>query len=103
MGNVNVHVYKNSDGEFQVYPPVVVVSLGNNDTVTLVNHADEDLGWLAPKGLFTTTVSHHDEVGKGGGKKAKAVKKEGAYNHMVLMESGKKAKGNSDPVIIVEA
>jgi hypothetical protein len=101
----NVWVYKDSDDEYRVYPPVVV--LRKNDDLEIGNTTDEDLEWS------TSQDALNPASGKvGSGKKEKAgkardqKKKYSAYSYTVTMTltigTKKKAKGNSDPVIIIE-
>jgi hypothetical protein len=104
-----VHIYKDSDGEFRVYPPVVVLGGDANasltDDLTLVNHTEEDLLWYVPPGPFDAANPHSEPVKKGGKSASakNALKVDVATTYAVFMiQSGKKAKGNSDPVIIVE-
>jgi hypothetical protein len=114
-----VHVVERN-GEFFVEPPVIdlngvaVPANGGQgqpgqpaETLRLVNHTDEDLLWVVADatlfngGAFTLQVS---------AKSMSPVKTPvntqgfaGFTRYQVLMlQSGKKAKGNSDPVIIVE-
>ena len=102
-----IHVYKDSDGEFRVYPPVMLVSGKSSalDDVVVVNHTDEDAIWLVPAGPFHATNASVEPAPKGHGKSnAKtALNTDVSTSYVVYMlQSGKKAKGNSDPVIIVE-
>ena len=110
MADVNVHVYKDSDGEFRVYPPVITLRLkdpGNAnkpDELNIVNHTDEGIVWAAPVGAFDPADPYGEAIGKNKPKKSKtAINAAGLYPFTVFMlQSGKKAKGNSDPMIIVE-
>ena len=103
MADIDVRVYKTSDGEFHVFPPVVALKQGV-DNLNVINSSDEDLAWNAPAGAFNNTDPDGDFVGKGKSKKgANKAATKGAYSYAVFMlGSGKKAKGNSDPMIIVE-
>lgn len=103
-----IHVYKDSDGESRVFPAVLVIqgngNAANTDEVELINHTDEDLFWTVPAGVFDV-VAHNEPISKGmasaAAKKARAASV--AANYVVYMlGSGKKAKGNSDPVLIIE-
>ena len=105
MANLTVHVYKDSDGEFRVHPPLVILQTGaGGDKLEVSNHTEEDLFWSAPVGAFDANHPH----GNGVGKRQKKLSQNGAaaagsYPYVVYMlQSGKKAKGNSDPMIIVE-
>lgn len=104
-----IHVYKDSDGEFRVFPPVLVMQgsprRANTDEVELINHTDEDLFWTVPAGVFDPAAGHAEKIDKGltsaAAKKARNASV--AANYVVFMTgSGKKAKGNSDPVLIIE-
>jgi hypothetical protein len=94
------------DGEFFVDPPVVTLkfrSRGDADTLKLSNRTDESLVWnvedAAPFGAPVLEL-----IKKGKVSHVKSAKKApGTYAYQVLLvKSGEKARGNSDPVIIIE-
>lgn len=106
----NVWVYKNTDGEYRVFPPAVV--LKGNEELEITNTTDEDLEWwvkdqnsdaLNPK---RGKVGKHKKTTKGEAGKAKPHNEPTAYPYIVEMTladaTKEKAKGNSDPVIIIE-
>lgn len=106
---VKVHVFE-TDSEFRVHPPVIELNgHGNNtDDIEFVNHTAEDLVFYFRPGLFDN--DGFAEPVKKNGKKvtSKKAKSQGngkitvsAYQ-VVMMPSGKKARGGSDPVIIIE-
>jgi hypothetical protein len=99
-----VHVVPHGE-ECLVVPPAIV--LAPNDTLKVVNHTAEDLVWIVADGTpFGTTVL--DKVDKKGGAphKARSVPMNaasGRYDYqIVMMSSGKKGKGHSDPMIIID-
>jgi len=112
------YVYKDSDDEFRVFPPVIVLGAGapgnNPDKFQLINTTDEDLIWHVGPGAFNAGGPTNEGVDKkkppqGGGnpKPGKGAEyapvEDGSYSYVVIMlGSGKKAKGNSDPVIIID-
>jgi hypothetical protein len=103
-----VVVYE-SECEFLVYPPVVVLDGGAGEQVEIVNYSEEDAVWFVGPGLLDSGNTVVKDVPKKGGKSGpKKAKSQGKGNtkasaYTVLMvPSGKKAKGNSDPMIIVE-
>ena len=98
MADHVVHVFQDSDGEFRVYPPVLIVKKAKS--VKLVNHASEGLSWIVPAGPFGGILAEAVNSKQSSGDKTTV--NDGATSYMVLMQSGKKAKGNSDPIIIIE-
>lgn len=107
MATTKVHVFE-SDGEYRVHPPTVTLdgTGGNTDDLDIVNHTGEELLFYFAPGLFDNKA-HFDAIPKNGNKKTNKAKSQGstgkAATYKVFgVESGKKAKGNSDPVIIIE-
>ena len=105
---VRVHVYE-SDSEFRVFPPVIELDAsGPKDDLDFVNHTAEDMVCYFDAGLLGAGAIS-EAVGKQGGKSGiKKPHSQGAGNlkiakyQVFMVQSGKKAKGNSDPVIIIE-
>jgi hypothetical protein len=114
-----IHVLERN-GDFFVEPPVMDltgVAVPQNggqgqggipaDTVRLINHTDEDLLWIVNDGTLFNGGAFTDKVNA---KSMSGVKSPvnganfaGFTRYQVLMlKSGKKAHGNSDPVIIIE-
>ena len=94
------------DGEFFVDPPVVTLKFrpsGGADTLKLSNRTDEDLIWnLEDPSPFGAPILELVKKGRVSADR-KAKKAPGTYSYQVLLvRSGRKAKGNSDPVIIIE-
>jgi len=103
MAEVKVHVYRDSEGEFRVYPPVVVLHLATDDRMILKNHTGEDLLWDVPAGPFA--ASHRQDIAGGddGGGDATQAQTPAAVSYLVYMVGSRRnAKGNSDPILIVE-
>jgi len=108
------YVYVDSDLEYRVYPPVVVLEehAGNppvKDNFELVNLTDDDLIWGIGPGAFNqpnggSVGGPLNGKGKAGSTSGpQAPNSKGAYSYAVVSpKSGKKAKGNSDPVIIID-
>jgi len=99
---VRVYVYKKTEGidEYRVFPGVVV--LEKNDDLELVNVSGNVAIWRMPAGPFSNlpvTESVPNKHGKT--KKVLANADAQAVEYEVLV-NGKKAKGNSDPVIIID-
>ena len=97
-------------GEFFVQPAAAVLEKGssasNNDFVKIYNAANEDaVFYISTNTVFGAAVSQTQIIAS---KKSIQLQLDngaaaGVYSYQVLMvASGKKAKGNSDPVIIVE-
>jgi hypothetical protein len=93
------------DGEFVVDPPTVELEFqgGNGDQLRLVNRTNEDLVWsLEDPAAFGASILEIVKSNKFSQVKT-AASITGVFEYQVLMiKSGKKAKGNSDPVIIIE-
>ena len=112
--NKKAYVYADPEGVLRVYPPVVVLEKDannppSNDTLTIVNLTNDEVVLAVPKGALKEPQGGADVVakliGKGNGNNTAtlATKDNGAYAYSVLEpKSGKKAKGNSDPVIIID-
>lgn len=106
---VTVHVFE-SDGEFRVHPSVIELrgDGGSTDDIKFVNHTDEDLVFYFRPGLFDADGFAEPVKKKGNRVTSKKAKSQGAGNttvstyQVVMMPSGKKARGGSDPVIIIE-
>jgi len=99
---VRVYVYKETAGidEYRVYPGIVV--LEKNDDFELVNVSGDTAIYEMPAGPFANapiTESVQDKHAKNktvlGNASAQAVE-------YVVKVNGKRAKGNSDPVIIID-
>ncbi len=93
-------------GRFRVLPPMVELVPG--DTLRIVNHTGEDLAWVVSEpSLFSGEVG---EIVKrksaGNPPQGRVVSKEatpGPHDYQIVMlKSGKKARGNSDPMIIID-
>lgn len=106
---VKVHVVERNS-EFLVWPPIVELEQG--DSLEIVNTTAEDLAWAVPAGAFGPDA-WAEAVQKRGGKghTPKQVPPRGGnqsatpgpYEYQIVMlKSGKKAKGNSDPMVIID-
>jgi hypothetical protein len=112
MAKKRVHVHERN-GEFFVEPAVLELNGppggggggGAADTVRLVNHTGEDLIWNVPAGVFQANPVIQPVARRSLSPSftAQSHPNPGYHEYQVLMvQSGKKAKGNSDPVIIIE-
>ena len=105
METVNVYVYKNSYGEYRVHPAVVVVTGGQKFRV--FNATGVALTVTVPAGaskpsdpveVDIPTEKHKDIKSRSQGSDNTR-----AYSYRVVVtKSGKKAHGNSDPILIIE-
>jgi len=100
MAKHRAYVYKETKGidEYRVYPGIVIMK--KNDDFELVNLSGDTAIWKTPAGLFddeATAVPVADNSGVT--KTAKPVAQAKEYSVEV---NGKRAKGNSDPVIIID-
>lgn len=93
-------------GKFRVMPAMVELAPG--DTLRIVNHTGEDLAWVvSDPSLFSCEVGDIVKR-KGAGKlhEGRVVDRKatpGPHDYQVVMlKSGKKARGNSDPMVIID-
>jgi len=98
-------VYEN-EGELRVYPPVIVLAAGTDD-LEIVNSSNENVEVNIPDGVFQGNNGNPPIKEKvNPGKSAKSAKAVGTAQAAVYTVTGlsskKKAKGNSDPVIIID-
>jgi len=106
MAAKKVHIYE-SDGEYRVHPPLVELDGSVPDTLVVKNNTTDDLVFYVGPKVFHATdpVARPLEAGK---KVTLTAQSQGANNsnaftyQVMVPKSGKKAKGNSDPVIIIE-
>ena len=99
-----VYVYKNSSGEYRVHPAVVV--LGGGDKVRIVNATGVTLTVKLPAGASKPNdpvevdipAEKHEDIRS----RSQGFGKTRAYSYTVATASGKKARGNSDPILIIE-
>ena len=100
-----VHIFEN-DGEFRVFPATTQLDAANDDEIEFVNHTNEDAVFYLGPGLVDTD-GIAEAVPKGKPKKKKAKKTNpGNFRissyQVILVPSCKRARGNSDPVIIID-
>lgn len=99
-----VYVYKDSYGEYRVHPGVVVLS--GNGKLRVFNATALEITVKVPAGASKPNdpvevdipAEDHEDItmrSQGNGKTK-------AYGYKVSTSSGKKAHGNSDPVLIIE-
>jgi hypothetical protein len=106
MPDRKVHVYESSDNEYRVEPPLIEVKQ-TADIMKVRNHSNDDLIFYVVTGAFSatnpqvvplppktlTTIGTPILQGAPGTQ----------YNYQIINPTnGKKAKGNSDPVLIVD-
>jgi hypothetical protein len=105
LANKKVNV-EFKDGKFIADPPVVRLKFNHKtggDELTLSNRTDEDVIWNLedPTAFGAPILEVVKSRKKSTPRTARNVK--GEFHYQVLMiKSGRKAKGNSDPVIIIE-
>jgi hypothetical protein len=106
---IKVTVYEASADEYKVYPPLVTLNFADAsgpEILVIKNDTNDDLVVYVTAGAFD-----NDPVAVPLAKSAKVNLKcvtQGAGEsnlytyHVLVPKTGKKAKGNSDPVVIVE-
>jgi hypothetical protein len=103
----SVHVVLH-EGEFIVVPAAMVMVGG--DTLKIVNHTDEDLTWIVPDGALVGSPNgkntHSERINKKSGAAHAGTdvgSGPGVYRYKILVgDTGKEAKGHSDPMIIID-
>ena len=95
------------DGEFYADPPYVELDPGsaNNSKMKIVNRTDQECTWVVTSTtLFQGGIVAEPVAAKGLStlKTVANAAAPGVYEYQVIMKNGKKAKGNSDPVIIID-
>jgi hypothetical protein len=107
MANKKVHVF-DADGEYRVHPPLIELDGGVPDTLIVRNNTSEDLVLYVGAKAFNANDPVAVPIPQGKKVNLIAVSQGGggasnAYAYQVIApKSGKKAKGNSDPVLIIE-
>lgn len=113
MAKVKVVIVE-QNGEFFVQPAVAVLdtsgTLANTDKLKIFNSTSEDLVVrISNTAVFDTTGTNKspqlEDVASGAStmRQVAASATLGRYEYEIFMrKSGKKAKGNSDPVIIID-
>lgn len=103
-----VVVYETED-EYRVYPGSEVLDAGNGDKLMVTNQTDEELIFFASAEAFDNTnkptlelVPANDSVTTKAAKSRGPGKKRVFTYQVIAPKSGKKAQGNSDPIIIIE-
>ena len=100
-----VYVYKNSYGEYRVHPAVVIV--GGGQKFRVFNATNVALKVTVPPGAskpsdpaeFNIPSADHDDIPC----RSQGFSKTRGYSYTVAVtKSGKKARGNSDPILIIE-
>jgi hypothetical protein len=106
MPDRKVHVYETSDHEYRVEPPIIEVTK-ITDTLKIRNHSNDDLVFYVTGGAFHTSNAVVIPL------PPKALTVIGSpvlqgsngtqYDYTIINpKNGKKAKGNSDPALIVD-
>jgi hypothetical protein len=103
MAAIRAYVYKDSGfiDSYKIYPPVVIVT--KNDTFELVNTVDNHDAEFTVPSQFDYNGPQPEKI-KPGKKSSKTLKNNAvvaAVEYEVKVD-GHKAKGNSDPVIIID-
>jgi hypothetical protein len=106
MADRKVHVYESSDNEYRVEPKLVELKQGA-DTLKVRNHSNDELVFFVTAGAFSANNPQVTSL------PPKALTTVGVpisqsssgtlYVYQIMHpKSGKKAKANSDPVLIIE-
>jgi hypothetical protein len=104
MATKKAYVYKVDDvfTPYRVFPPVVVLT--RNDKFELVNTVDDhDAVWSVPDGFFEGDSINDRKIGRRSTSGEKTPKSNSRLSTQYAVEvDGKRATGNSDPVIIID-
>ncbi len=106
MADRKVHVYESSDNDYRVEPPLIEVKQ-TTDSFKIKNHSKDDLVFYVGAGAFNNANPQVTSL------PAKVLTTIGSpilqaatgtlYAYQILQaKTGKKAKANSDPVLIIE-
>ncbi len=107
MANKRVQIY-DIDGEYRAHPPLHELDGGGTpDKFVVRNNTQEDIVVFVGPKAFHATDAVSMVVPSGKARDMTAVSQgAGSVNvypyHVLALKSGKKAKGNSDPVLIIE-
>jgi hypothetical protein len=110
MPKRKVNVFERG-GEYVADPPII--ELSGADTLRIINHTDEDLVWRVNDNTafqggnpILETVPKRGANGPGSSPAKNVANTANLFvavsYQLIGVNTGKKAKGNSDPVIIVE-
>lgn len=107
MPDKKVHVYESSDHEYRVEPPLIELNRTAGDVLKVKNHSKDDLVIFVQAGAFHASNPEVKALkGKDTATFAVPVAQTTSgtlYEYQVINpKTGKKGKGNSDPVLIVE-
>ena len=103
---MKVHVYESSDHEYRVEPPLIEVKV-TTDTMKVRNHSNDNLVFYVIGGAFHATdpllvplpPKQLTTIGTPVVQPVTGTQ----YSYQIINpKNGKKAKGNSDPVLIVD-
>ena len=106
MPDQKVHVYESSDNEYRVEPPLIEVK-AVTDTMKVRNHSNDDMVFYVIGGAFLASnpviVALPPKKLTTIGTPVTQATTGTLYTYQIINpKNGKKAKGNSDPVLIVE-
>jgi hypothetical protein len=103
MATIRAYVYRDAGfiDSYKVYPAIVVLS--RNDKFELVNTVDDhDAFWTVPKDPFSGGPINNEKVSPKSRSSQKTPKEILIAVEYEVKVNGKKASGNSDPVIIID-
>ena len=101
---VKVYVYKDNSEIYRVQPGVAIITGGH--TFRVVNASPATVTVTIPdgaserRGRVTKSIPRNERADFI--TKSQGAKKARAYNYDVVTRSGKAARGNSDPILIIE-
>ncbi len=106
MADRKVHVYESSDNDYRVEPKLVELRQGT-DTLKVRNHSNDELVFFVTSGAFNAgtpqVTSLPPKTLTTIGVPINQATSGTLYVYQVMHpKSGKKAKANSDPVLIIE-
>lgn len=106
MADRKVHVYESSENEYRVEPPLIEVRQ-TTDSLKVRNHSNDELVFYVAAGAFNNAtpqvVPLPPKTMTTIGSPVVQATTGTLYAYQILQpRTGKKAKANSDPVLIVE-
>lgn len=109
-----VTVYEASPNEYKVHPPLITLNFAGTgagtgpDELVIANDTDDDLVMYINGGALHASKAVAVPLAKRSKSAKLPVMTQGGGNsnlftyHVLVPKTGKKAKGNSDPVLIIE-
>jgi hypothetical protein len=101
---IKVYVYKDSSGVYRVEPGVAIITGGHKLRVVNASNARVNVtlpaGASKPSDPVTKAIEPHER--EDFSTRSQGTDQARAFDYDVITKTGKAAKGNSDPILIIE-